>query len=55
MSLQKSASRTYILLVDKEAFRYGGLRVLYLDGFRDIVREGRIDPDVDDVFNVVSQ
>lgn len=54
MALQKSATSTYVIITDEEAFQTGGLRVLYLDGFRNIIREGRMDPEIDDIFNVVS-
>lgn len=53
ISLQRSATSTYIIIADEEAFRSGGLRVLYLDAFRRIVREGRIDPEADDVSSIV--
>lgn len=52
-ALQKVATRTYLILADEEAFRSRSLRVLYLDGFRNIVREGRMDPVDDDVFNMI--
>jgi hypothetical protein len=29
-------------IADEEAFRSRSLRVLYLDGFRNIIREGRV-------------
>lgn len=54
MRLHKLATRTYLILADEEAFRSGSLRLLYLDGFRNIVREGRMDPDIDDFFGVIS-
>lgn len=54
MALQKCATSTYIIIADEEAFQTGGLRVLYLDGFRNIIREGRIDPEVHDIFNLVT-
>jgi hypothetical protein len=54
MALQKSATSTYIIIADEEAFQTGGLRVLYLDGFRNIIREGRIDPEIDDISNLVT-
>lgn len=54
MALQKSATSTYMIIADEEAFQTTGPRVLYLDGFRNIIREGRIDPEIDDIFNVVS-
>jgi hypothetical protein len=53
MELQKCATRTYLILADEEAFRSGNLRVLYLDGFRNVIREGRIDPEFHDIFGVI--
>jgi hypothetical protein len=52
MELQNYATMTYLIIADEEAFLSGSLRVLYLDGFRNIIREGRMDP-VDDIFNVI--
>ncbi|KAJ6189089.1 hypothetical protein N7519_003997 [Penicillium mononematosum] len=53
MELQNYATVTYLIIADEEAFRSGSLRVLYLDGFRNIIREGRMDPVDDDIFNVI--
>lgn len=53
MSLQRSATCTYIIIADEEAFESGRLRVLYLDGLRRIVREGRIEPERDDIGSIV--
>ncbi|KAJ5674420.1 uncharacterized protein N7477_004354 [Penicillium maclennaniae] len=53
MALQKSATSTYVMIADEEAFQTGGPRMLYLDGFRNIIREGRLDTEIDDIFNVV--
>jgi hypothetical protein len=41
-------------LAEGEAVQTGSPRVLYLDGLRNIIREGLIDPEIDDVFNIVS-
>ncbi|KAJ5555618.1 hypothetical protein N7535_008052 [Penicillium sp. DV-2018c] len=55
MRLHKLSTRTYIILADQEAFQSGSLRLLYLDGFRNVVREGRLDPESDDLFGVISK
>jgi hypothetical protein len=54
MGLQRMVTSTYILIADEEAFRSGSLLVLYLDGFRRVVRGGRIDQELDDVANIVA-
>ncbi|KAJ5975275.1 hypothetical protein N7481_008982 [Penicillium waksmanii] len=46
-------NNTYILIAGEEAFRSGSLLVLYLDGFRRVVRGGRIDQELDDIANIV--
>ncbi|KOS37440.1 hypothetical protein ACN38_g11759 [Penicillium nordicum] len=53
IGLQKCAKRAYLILADEEAFRSGSLYVLYLDGFRNVIREGRMDPEIHDLFGVV--
>jgi hypothetical protein len=53
ISLQRSATTTYIIIADEGAFESGRPRVLYLDGLRRIVREGRIDPKRDDIGCIV--
>ncbi|CAG8130201.1 unnamed protein product [Penicillium salamii] len=53
IGLQKCATRTYLILADEEAFRSGSLYVLYLDGFRNVIREGRMDPEIHDLFGVI--
>ncbi|KAJ5372783.1 hypothetical protein N7517_004789 [Penicillium concentricum] len=53
IGLQNYVTRTYIILADEEAFRSGWLRVLYLDGFRNIVREVRSDPVLDDISSMI--
>jgi hypothetical protein len=55
MRLHKLSTRTYLILADQEAFQSGSLRLLYLDGFRNVVREGRLDPEIDDLFGVISK
>ncbi|OQE85796.1 hypothetical protein PENNAL_c0023G00096 [Penicillium nalgiovense] len=55
MRLQRLATRTYLIIADEEAFRSGCLRLLYLDGFRNIVRVGRLDPEIDDLVGVISK
>ena len=55
MRLHKLSTRTYLILADQEAFQSGSLRLLYLDGFRKIVRESRLDPEIDDLFGVISK
>ncbi|CAI7674334.1 unnamed protein product [Penicillium pancosmium] len=52
MGLQRMASSTYILIADEEAFQSGSLLVLYLDGFRRVVRGGRIKEE-HDIANIV--
>ncbi|KAJ6133846.1 hypothetical protein N7523_000168 [Penicillium sp. IBT 18751x] len=54
MALQKSATNTCVIIADEEAFQTGGPRVLYMDWFRNIIREGRLDPEIDDLFVVFS-
>ncbi|KAJ5367721.1 hypothetical protein N7541_001662 [Penicillium brevicompactum] len=41
--LQYEVVDTYLLIADKEAFDSNRLRLLYLDTFQNIVREGRLD------------
>lgn len=41
--MQYEVVDTYLLIADKEAFDSNRLRLLYLDTFRNIVREGRLD------------
>ncbi|CAI7571762.1 unnamed protein product [Penicillium manginii] len=53
MPLQKVSTSTYIIIADKEAFRTSRLLVLYLDGFRRIIRQGRIDEELDDIGSIV--
>jgi hypothetical protein len=55
MRLQGLATRTYLIIADEEAFQSGILQLLYLDGFQNIVREGRLDPEIDDLFGVISK
>ncbi|CDM38346.1 unnamed protein product [Penicillium roqueforti FM164] len=54
MRLHRLSTRTYLILADLEAVQSGSLRLLYLDGFRNIVREGRLDSEIDDLFGVVT-
>ncbi|KAJ5392262.1 hypothetical protein N7509_007752 [Penicillium cosmopolitanum] len=51
-TLQKAAAYTYIVIADEKAFESGWLCVVYLDGLQRIIREGRIDPNNDDIGNV---
>ena len=53
MRLHFLVTKTYLLIADEEAFRSKSLRLLYLDGFRNIVREARLDPEIDDIFGLV--
>lgn len=53
LRLHSLTTRTYLLIADEEAFRSNSLLLLYLDGFRNIVREARLDPEIDDIFGVV--
>lgn len=55
MRLQRLATRTYLVITDEEAFQLGSLQLLYLDGFRNIIREGRLDPEIDGLFGVISK
>lgn len=43
LRLQRAITVTYILIADQEAFETGCLWLLYLDCYRNIVREARID------------
>lgn len=51
--LQKVATSTYMFVADEEAFRTGRLLVLYLDGFRRVIREGRVDGELDDIGSII--
>lgn len=53
ISLQKIATSTYIIIADEEAFLSGSLLVVYLDGLRRVIREGRIDQELDDIGSIV--
>lgn len=53
MTMQSSATTTYIFIADEEAFESGRPRVIYLDGLRRIVREGRMDPERDDFGSII--
>ncbi|KAJ5089174.1 hypothetical protein N7532_007858 [Penicillium argentinense] len=52
-ALQKVATSTYMIIADEEAFQTGKLLVLYLDGFRRVIREARIDGERDDIGSIV--
>ncbi|KAJ5210913.1 Short-chain dehydrogenase/reductase SDR [Penicillium cf. griseofulvum] len=51
--LQNYITQTYLIIADEEAFRSGSPQVVYLDGFRNIIREVCIDPEIDDIDNVI--
>ncbi|GLI78223.1 hypothetical protein PoHVEF18_006531 [Penicillium ochrochloron] len=53
MTMQSSATTTYIFIADEETFESGRPRVIYLDGLRRIVREGRMDPERDDFGSII--
>ncbi|CAI7633482.1 unnamed protein product [Penicillium manginii] len=53
MALQKVVTSTYMVAADQEAFQTGKLLVLYLDGFRRVIREVRIDDELDDIGSIV--
>ncbi|KAJ5696873.1 hypothetical protein N7536_007285 [Penicillium majusculum] len=55
MRFHKLSTRTYLILMDQEAYQSGNPLLLYLDGFRNIVREGRLDPEIDDLFGIISK
>ncbi|KAJ5400957.1 hypothetical protein N7465_011446 [Penicillium sp. CMV-2018d] len=55
MRFHKLSTRTYLILMDQEAFQSGSPLLLYLDGFRNIVREGRLDPEFHDLFGIISK
>jgi hypothetical protein len=42
-----------MFVADEEAFRTGRLLVLYLDGFRRVIREGRVDGELDDIGSII--
>ncbi|KAJ5121602.1 uncharacterized protein N7515_009563 [Penicillium bovifimosum] len=50
--LQHYVTRTCLIIADEEAFRSGRLQVIYLDGFRNIVRELRLDAEFYDISSV---
>jgi hypothetical protein len=53
MALQKVVTSTYMVVADEEAFQTGRLLVLYLDGFGRVIREVRIDDELDDIGSIV--
>ncbi|OQE18291.1 hypothetical protein PENSTE_c018G02529 [Penicillium steckii] len=53
MTLQKIATTTFLFVADKKAFETGNLLVLYLDGLRRVIRQGRVDDEVDDVGSII--
>ncbi|KAJ5975276.1 hypothetical protein N7481_008983 [Penicillium waksmanii] len=44
-TLQVAATYTFMVIADEEAFESRRLYIIYLDGLRRIIREGRIEPD----------
>lgn len=54
MGLHWVSTSTYLLIADEEAFYTNKLRLLYLDGFRNIVREGHLDPEIDPIWGVAN-
>ncbi len=52
--LLRTVAASYILVVDREAFETGGqLRLIYVDGKRNIIRMTRIEADVQPVTDVI--
>lgn len=54
-SLHRVITEVYLLIADEEAFQTKQLRLLYLDGKRNIVREARVDPDVWQMYDIIMQ
>ncbi|KAJ5666093.1 uncharacterized protein N7477_008541 [Penicillium maclennaniae] len=53
-SMQHVITEIYMIIADEEAFRSGRLLVVFLDGFRNIIRQARFDTDEYDVDYIVS-
>lgn len=51
--LQNEVVDTYLFIADLEAFDSHCLRLLYLDTFRNVVREGRLDAEGHGIGNVI--
>lgn len=54
-SLHRVVTEVYLLIADKEAFQTKQLRLLYLDGKRNIVREARVDPSIWQMYDIIMQ
>lgn len=52
--LQCEAADTYLFIADEEAFDFNRLRLLYLDPFRNSVREGRLDAEWENIGGVMN-
>ncbi|KAJ6138743.1 hypothetical protein N7471_005229 [Penicillium samsonianum] len=54
-SLYRVITEVYLLITDKEAIQTKQLRLLYLDNKRNIVREGGVDPDIWQIYDIIIQ